>query len=87
MLPQFLPGGRRFLFIAGSDRPGASLLYAASLDGTDRSAIMPVESNVAFAAGYLFFTRDRAPKQIRLQPGDPRCGASSSTDRRTRNGR
>jgi hypothetical protein len=79
MLPQFLPGGRRFLFIAGSDRPGASLLFAASLDGTDRSAIMPVDSNVAFARGYLLFTRDRA---LMIQAFNPatleRSGQASS---------
>jgi DNA-binding winged helix-turn-helix (wHTH) protein len=59
LLPQFLPGGRKFLYIAGSERPGNSVLYAASLDGTERVAVMQVESNVAYASGHLVFTRDR----------------------------
>ena len=65
MLPQFLPGGRRYLFIAGSDQAGASTLNAASLDSPQRTVIMPVESNVLFAPvetggrhGHLFFVRD-----------------------------
>jgi eukaryotic-like serine/threonine-protein kinase len=64
LLPQFLPGGRRFLFTAGAVRAGESVLHAGSLDSAKRSAIMPVESNVTFAPsgadglrGYLVFTR------------------------------
>lgn len=64
LLPEFLPGGRKFLFTAGAVRAGESVLYAGSLDSLKRSAIMPVESNVTFAAstgdglrGYLVFTR------------------------------
>jgi serine/threonine protein kinase len=63
--PRFLPGGRRYLFVAGSDQPGASTLNAASLDSPQRTVIMPVESNVLFAPiesggryGYLLFVRD-----------------------------
>jgi hypothetical protein len=69
LLPQFLPGGRTFLYIAGSDRPGGSMLYAASLDGGERTAVMPVDSNVAFASGHLFFLRDRA---LMAQAFDPK---------------
>ena len=68
MLPQFLPGGRRFLYVAGADRRGASVLYAASLDGGERVAIMPVESNVAYADGHLLFLRDRALFAQRFDP-------------------
>ena len=67
MLPQFLPGVRSFLYVAGSDRPGASILYAASLDRSQRVAVMPVESNVVYAAGHLIFTRDRT---LMAQPFD-----------------
>ena len=34
--PQFLPGGRRYLFVAGSDQAGASTLNAASLDSPSK---------------------------------------------------
>jgi eukaryotic-like serine/threonine-protein kinase len=63
--PQFLPGGRQYLFVAGSDQAGSSSLVAASLDSPQRTVIMPVESNVMFAPaeagerhGHLFFVRD-----------------------------
>jgi DNA-binding winged helix-turn-helix (wHTH) protein len=68
MLPQFLPGGRGFLYVAGSDRAGASVLYAASLEGSERINVMPVESNVFFAAGHVLFTRDRS---LMAQAFDP----------------
>ena len=65
IFPQFLPGGRRYLFVAGSDQAGASTLNAASLDSPQRTVIMPVESNVLFAPiesggrhGHLLFVRD-----------------------------
>jgi hypothetical protein len=66
MLPQFLPGGRRFLYVAGSDKPGYSMLWAATLNGGDRKALMAVESGVALMTpargteGYLLFLRERA---------------------------
>jgi serine/threonine protein kinase/DNA-binding winged helix-turn-helix (wHTH) protein len=66
MLPQFLPGGRRFLYVAGGDKPGYSALWAADLNGGDRKALMSVESTVTLVTpargteGYLLFLRDRA---------------------------
>jgi hypothetical protein len=66
MLPQILPGSRRFLYVAGSDKPGYNILWASSLDGQDRKAILSVESAVILAAprrgraGYLVHMRDRA---------------------------
>jgi DNA-binding winged helix-turn-helix (wHTH) protein len=66
MMPQVLPDGRRFLYSAGSGKPGLNVLWAATLDGRDRRAIMSVESGVAFVAsgrgnqGYLIHLRDRA---------------------------
>jgi hypothetical protein len=65
--PQFLPGGRQFLYVAASDKPGKSMLYAASLDSAKRTPVMPVESTVSFALsrydgsrGYLLFSREGA---------------------------
>ena len=62
--PQFLPDGRRFLYVAASVTVEKNMLYAASLDSDSRTQIMPAESNVAFVPsqprsshGYLVFAR------------------------------
>jgi eukaryotic-like serine/threonine-protein kinase len=66
LMPQFLPGGRRFLFLAGATKAGESMLYAGSLNSGQRVPIMPVESNVMFIPnegggqiGRLVFVRGR----------------------------
>jgi hypothetical protein len=66
LLPQFLSGGRRFLYIAGSSRPGGSALWAASLDSVERTEVMPMQSSFTFVPftpgdtqGYLVYLRDR----------------------------
>jgi serine/threonine protein kinase len=66
LMPQFLPGGRRFLFVAGGRRAGETVLYAGSLNTGQRVSIMPVESNVMFVPygtdgpmGRLVFLRGR----------------------------
>jgi hypothetical protein len=59
VLPQMLPGGR-FVYVAASDKPGYSALWAASLDGRDRKAIMAVQSGATYAAGQLVFLQERA---------------------------
>jgi serine/threonine protein kinase len=66
MLPQFLSGGRRFLYIAGSDKPGGSALWAGSLDSAERTEVMPIQSSFTFVPftpgntqGYLLYLRDR----------------------------
>jgi DNA-binding winged helix-turn-helix (wHTH) protein len=59
MLPQFLPDGRRFLYIAATAKPGESMLYAASLVSEGRQAIMQTDSNVLLVHGYLLYTRER----------------------------
>jgi hypothetical protein len=74
LMPQFLPGGRRFLFIAGASKVGESMLYAGSLNSGQRVPIMPVESNVMFIPhggdgqmGRLVFVRGRV---LMAQPFD-----------------
>ncbi len=52
---QFLPDGRHFLFVAGSKEPGKSMLYAASLDSSARTLIMPAPSNVQYGEGFLVY--------------------------------
>jgi hypothetical protein len=66
LLPQFLSGGRRFLYIAGSDRPGGSALWAGSLNSAERTEVMPMQSNFTFVPitpgntqGYLVYLRER----------------------------
>jgi Tol biopolymer transport system component len=56
--PSFLPDGRHFLFFAGgrSDPVG---LYVGSIDSADRVRVLERGSRARYAAGYLFFTRDR----------------------------
>jgi hypothetical protein len=65
LVPEFLPGGRRFLFTAGSAPGEKSELVAATLGRTGRTAIMPIASNVRFVPnpsdpqrGYLLFVRN-----------------------------
>jgi DNA-binding winged helix-turn-helix (wHTH) protein/predicted Ser/Thr protein kinase len=64
LLPQFLPGGRKFLYAAGSNQAGGGTLYAGSLDSAERAAILHIDSSAVFAplrpggsAGYLVFER------------------------------
>jgi hypothetical protein len=66
LLPQFLSGGRRFLYLAGSGKPGGSVLWAGSLDSAERTEVMPMQSNFVFVPaapdnirGYLVYLRDR----------------------------
>jgi serine/threonine protein kinase len=74
LMPQFLPGGRRFLFIAGATKAGETMLNAGSLDSGQRIPIMPVESSVMFVPsegdglkGHLVFARGRV---LMAQPFD-----------------
>ena len=54
----FLPDGRHFLYFAGG--AGEPLgLYVASLDGSGRVRVLERGSRARYAAGHLFFTRDR----------------------------
>ena len=62
--PQFLPVDQRFLFTAGGSKPGASVLWAGSLDAASRVPIQQVETAPVFvpggreaARGYLLFGR------------------------------
>ena len=59
---QFLPDGRRFLYVAGTSAAGQSTLYVGSLDSPERVAVMPAPSNAAFVErpgrqgeGYLVY--------------------------------
>ena len=59
--PQFLPDGRRFLYVSGSTPGGTSSreLHVASLDSKGISSIGRVESRAEYAApGYLLHVRE-----------------------------
>ena len=61
-LPQFLPGGKRFIYTAGSNAPGSGMLFAGSFDGSQPVPILQSDSGAVFvprsgSKGYLVFTR------------------------------
>ena len=66
--PYFLPDGRHFLYlgIEGDDPKGK--VYAAALDSPDPKLIVEENTGVAYANGYLFFTKDG---NLVAQPFDP----------------
>jgi len=52
--PQFLPDGRRFLFLITTGQPQTNGVYVGSLDGGEPMRIMPAETAAAYTApGYL----------------------------------
>ncbi len=52
--PQFLPDGRRFLFLMATGQPETHGVYVGSLDGGEPTRVMPAETAAAYAApGYL----------------------------------
>jgi hypothetical protein len=65
MSPQFLPGGRRFLFLAGTTQARNGTIYAASLDNPERTPVLQADSNARFVPlardgtqGYLIYGAD-----------------------------
>lgn len=52
---QFLPDGRRFLYLAASNQAGRSFLYAGRLDSADRTEIMPLSGSAQCANGFLIY--------------------------------
>jgi len=55
--PEFLPDGRRFLFVLRSTRPDRSGVYVASIDGATPRLVMPAFSRVRYSDGHLIFVR------------------------------
>jgi len=52
--PEFLPDGRRFLFVVSTGQPETYGNYTGSLDGGEPTRIMPGETHAAYAPpGYL----------------------------------
>lgn len=47
--PQFLPGGRHFLYLAASSRPGESSIRVGSLDSTTSKVLLNEDTSAAYA--------------------------------------
>ncbi len=65
--PWFLPDGEHFLFLDVTRDPDKRAIWAASLDGSGSARVLAENSNSAYAAGHLFFSRD---EQLMAQPFD-----------------
>jgi dipeptidyl aminopeptidase/acylaminoacyl peptidase len=60
--PFFLPGGRRFLYVAvgGPNAPGSGrAVYVGSLDGGPPRLLLEDASDAKYAGGYLLYLRER----------------------------
>jgi Tol biopolymer transport system component/tRNA A-37 threonylcarbamoyl transferase component Bud32 len=71
--PQFLPDGKRFLFLAlrqpNAERPEITHeLFAGSLDGAAPQSIAAIDSRAVFANGHLLFVREGT---LLARPFDP----------------
>ena len=59
--PSFLPDGRHFLFTRYSERPEERQACVGSLDSTETTCILNVDSQVVYAApGFLLYVRNSA---------------------------
>ncbi len=58
-IPQFLPDGRRFLFLISAVKPEAMGLYVATLDAPgERRLVSPTWAHYVYASEQLLFARD-----------------------------
>ena len=77
----FLPDGRHFLYMAGAHGEGAksetNAIYVGELGSKERTLLLAVRSNVAYASGRLLYVRDgilvaqRFDPESRRLSGDP----------------
>ena len=62
--PQFLPDGRRFLYLSlnlrGSPEDEANQIHMASLDSSDDRIVFRSTTNTLYSRGYLLYTRGSA---------------------------
>jgi serine/threonine protein kinase/Tol biopolymer transport system component len=76
--PQFLPDGRRFLFLSAFGPPDANGVYLGSLDGREPIRLLPTESAALFAPpNTLLVVRQRV---LRAMQFDPDRGTSGGED-------
>jgi Tol biopolymer transport system component len=55
--PEFLPDGRRFLFVIRSTQADRAGVYVASIDGDQPRYVMPAHSRVIYANGHVLYVR------------------------------
>jgi len=65
--PWFLPDGRHFLFLAVTRTRERRAIWVASVNDGTRAKVIAENSNPAFAAGHIFFSRERL---LMAQPFD-----------------
>lgn len=76
-LPEFLPDGRRFLYLALASEKEDSSVFMASLDSTERERLLDVRSQASYAEpGYLLYRRGEA---LLAHPFDLASGRFSGT--------
>jgi eukaryotic-like serine/threonine-protein kinase len=57
--PQFLPGGRRFIYLVGATRPAIGGVYVGSLDAPTRTRILTSATSATYVEpGYLLFEQN-----------------------------
>jgi serine/threonine protein kinase len=70
--PFFLPDGRRFLYLARRGGAGAGespKIYVGELGSSERTAVLDVACNVAYASGHLIYVRGTILAAQRFDPG------------------
>ena len=70
VLPQFLPDGRHFLYLARSTKQGNTAVMVGSLDAKETKLLLPSSSQAVYAApGFLLFLRDKSLMAQRFDAG------------------
>ena len=73
--PQFLPDGRRFLFMSqSSDSDQEGMIFIGSLDSSERVQLFQSRSRAIYASGYLLFARDQTLLAQKFDPITLRLG-------------
>lgn len=77
--PQFLPGGRRFLYGVRSANPDRNGIYVGSLDSPGKVRVLPATLQATYAAGYLVFVQDRELAARTFDPATLKIGSTVQT--------
>ena len=56
--PEFLPDGRRFLYVVAANDPERAGVYLGSLDSEERTPLLATNLHARYAMGHLLFVRD-----------------------------
>jgi len=78
--PQFLPGGRRFLYGIRSANPERNGVFVGSLDSTEKIRVLAAPiTRATYAGGYLVFAQDRTLTARTFDPKTLKVGATLHT--------